>query len=82
MAQQQQTPIIVTAIPVNENNYPVQVQSTPYTVTVESSNQAICRGCGRSFIRAPGVLSSQAQYYRCEECNSLTNVVVSSCIII
>ena len=58
------------------------MNSTPYSVTVESSNQAICRGCGRQFTREPGVHNGQAQYYRCEECNSLTNVFLGSCVIL
>jgi glutamine amidotransferase PdxT len=79
---EQQKPILVTAIPVTENSYPVQVDSTPYNITVESSNQAICRGCGRQFTRAPGVHSGQAQYFRCEDCNSMSNVFISSCVIL
>jgi hypothetical protein len=27
-----------------------------------------CRGCGRHFVRAPGVRPNTAQYYRCPEC--------------
>ena len=80
--QQYNQPIIVTAIPVNDSSHPLQVNSTPYSVTVESSNQAICRGCGRQFTREPGVHNGQAQYYRCEECNSLTNVFLGSCVIL
>lgn len=79
----QQTPIMVTAVPVtDQSSPPVHVQSTPYTVTVESSNQAICRGCGRLFTRAPGVHDGQAQYFRCDDCNSISNVFISSCVIL
>jgi hypothetical protein len=80
---EQQKPIVVTAVPVTDpSSPPLQVESTPYTVTVESSNQAICRGCGRQFTRAPGVHDGQAQYYRCDECNSLSNVFISSCTLL
>ncbi|KAG8458848.1 hypothetical protein KFE25_005275 [Diacronema lutheri] len=27
-----------------------------------------CRGCGRQFVRRPGVRPNTAQWYRCEEC--------------
>lgn len=75
----EQKPIVVTAIPVSESSTPIRVESTPYNVTVESLDQAICRGCGRQFTRAPGVHDGQAQFYRCDECNSLSNVIISSC---
>lgn len=72
----------MTAIPINDNSQPLQVNSTLYNITVEPSNQGICRGCGRQFTREPGVHNGQAQYYRCNECNSMTNVFISSCVIL
>ena len=82
-------PIFVTAIAVTDTNPPYQSQASSAqashaypTVTVEASREAICRGCGRPFIREPGVHEAQAQYFRCEDCNSLSNVMISSCVIL
>jgi hypothetical protein len=34
--------------------------------------RAICRGCGREYIRPAGCHDGQAQYYRCSDCNQLS----------
>jgi hypothetical protein len=39
----------------------------------------ICRGCGRAFVRPPGVHDGQSQYFRCEECNRTT--IANFCVI-
>jgi hypothetical protein len=82
MSQGKDEPIFVTAIPVTNTYNEAQAPQAYPTVTVEAAREAICRGCGRPFIRAPGVHEAQAQYFRCDECNSISNVVIGSCVIL
>lgn len=78
------TPPIATAIPVTVSPIEYQQQSPQATMVQSVPPQhaepaPICRGCGREFVRAPGVHDAQSSYYRCDDCNRTT--IWNFCII-
>jgi transposase-like protein len=89
------TPVMVTAVPVQNHGYNTSTSATPvYAQSANSqqayiaataepaSSEATCRQCGRRFTREPGVNTASAAYFRCEECNSSwTDIFAASCVI-
>jgi len=77
-------PPMAEAVPVTMSQYPAPPQqqySTPTPIVVQSvplqhpqnaEPAPICRGCGRAFVRSPGVHEGQAQWFRCDDCNRTT----------
>lgn len=59
----------VTAVPVtntahnSSQQFPTIVEGF---VRPEDDRTGLCRRCGRTFIRAPGVHNAMAQYYNCD----------------
>jgi hypothetical protein len=58
--------VVATAVPVEA--YVAQGEHHEPTL---DQNQAVCRGCGRTFTRPPGIHNGDARYYRCADCNQL-----------
>lgn len=57
--------------------------SDSYHIEGENNEYGICRRCRRNFRRPIGVNDGQAQYYRCQECEShrLEDIIMGSCIL-
>jgi hypothetical protein len=67
--QQYNIPVVVQSIPMNQQQY----------ITPIAEPAPICRGCGQVFIRAQGVHSGMAQYFRCDDCSRTT--IDNFCVI-
>ena len=87
-----QQPVMAQAVPVTYASAPsaptvvnAQQEGVVHATYVAPQNDSlgVCRRCRREFVRRPGVNDGQAQYYRCDDCEShrLSDMVWGSCSV-